>query len=92
MNTGIGRAARVILGLALIALGTPLSTGHRGRVLAVVGLVPLAMGIWGRCLLELDRAEAHLPPRLARPRPGALLAVSVPATLGRDNLRRHARQ
>ena len=53
MNAGIGRAARVVLGLALIALGIVSIQGTAGVVVAIVGLVPLAMGIWGRCLLEL---------------------------------------
>ncbi len=53
MNGGLGRTARIILGLALIALGILSITGTVGVVVAIVGLVPLAMGIWGRCLLEL---------------------------------------
>lgn len=53
MNGGIGRAARIVLGLALIALGLLSIQGTVGVVVAIVGLVPLVMGIWGRCLLEL---------------------------------------
>ncbi len=53
MNRGIGRAARVALGLALIALGILSIQGTTGAAVAIVGLVPLVMGIWGRCLLEL---------------------------------------
>ncbi len=53
MNGGTGRAARIIAGLALIALGLASIQGTAGVVVAIVGLVPLVMGIWGRCLLEL---------------------------------------
>ena len=53
MNGGIGRATRIILGLALIALGILSIQGTVGTVVAVIGLVPLVMGIWGRCLLEV---------------------------------------
>jgi hypothetical protein len=53
MNTGIGRVARVVLGLVLVALGLLSLQGTAGTILAVVGLVPIVMGIWGRCLLEL---------------------------------------
>ncbi len=53
MNGGIGRVARIILGLALIALWILSIQGTAGAVVAIVGLVPLGMGIWGRCLLEL---------------------------------------
>ncbi len=59
MNGGIGRAARIILGLALIALGILSIQGTAGIVVAIVGLVPLAMGIWGRCLLELVAPTAR---------------------------------
>jgi hypothetical protein len=49
----VGRAARIILGLALITLGILSIQGTTGVVVAAVGLVPLAMGAWGRCLLDL---------------------------------------
>ncbi len=53
MNTAIGRAVRIVLGLALIYVGLAIVGGAAGWVLAIVGLVPIAMGIWGHCLLEL---------------------------------------
>lgn len=47
----IGRLARVVVGLVLIAVG--LATGGTGGIiLAVVGLVPLAMGVMNRCLIS----------------------------------------
>ncbi len=53
MNTAAGRIARIVLGLALIALGLLSLGGTTGTVVALAGLVPLVMGLWGRCLLEL---------------------------------------
>ncbi len=51
MQNYAGRALRVILGLALIYVGFSIVGGTLGVVLAIVGLVPIAMGIWGPCLL-----------------------------------------
>jgi hypothetical protein len=45
-----GRAIRVVAGIALIAVGL-ITGGSGGVVLAVVGLVPLAAGAFGFCLL-----------------------------------------
>ncbi len=53
MNGPVGRAARVVLGLALIAWGLASIGGTTGAIVAVIGLLPVAMGLWGRCLLEL---------------------------------------
>lgn len=52
MNGVAGRAARVIVGLVLVYIGLALAGGPGGAVLALIGLVPLAMGLWGRCLIE----------------------------------------
>ncbi len=52
MNTTFGRTLRAVLGLAVIYLGLAVVGGTAGLVVAVVGLVPIAMGGWGRCLLE----------------------------------------
>ncbi len=53
MNGAVGRAARVVLGLALVAWGLLSLGGTTGIAVAVIGLLPIAMGLWGRCLLEL---------------------------------------
>jgi len=53
MNGFWGRAMRIVVGLALIAYGVFSLGSATGLIIAVVGVVPLAMGIWGRCLLEL---------------------------------------
>ncbi len=51
MQAYTGRALRVILGLALIYLGLAVVGGTVGIVVAIVGLVPIAMGAWGPCLV-----------------------------------------
>jgi hypothetical protein len=44
-----GRIARVVAGIVLIVLGL-LSGGTAGIILAVVGLVPLAAGVFDFCV------------------------------------------
>lgn len=51
MQGTAGRALRVILGLVLIYAGLFVLGGTLGIVVAVIGILPLAMGIWGPCLL-----------------------------------------
>lgn len=50
MNSAAGRAGRVVAGLALIGVGAVIG-GTGGLVLALVGLVPLAAGVAGICLV-----------------------------------------
>ncbi len=47
-----GRLVRIVLGLALIAYGLTVLGGTTWFVLAAVGLVPLGLGLSGRCVLE----------------------------------------
>ncbi len=51
MQGTVGRVARVVLGLALIYVGLAIVGGTAGSVVAVIGLLPIAMGVWGPCLL-----------------------------------------
>ncbi len=51
MQNNFGRALRIILGLALIYIGLVTIGGTLGVIIAVVGLVPIAMGVTGPCLL-----------------------------------------
>ena len=51
MQSMPGRALRVILGIVLVYVGLAILGGTVGIVLAVVGLLPIIMGIWGPCLL-----------------------------------------
>jgi Inner membrane protein YgaP-like, transmembrane domain len=53
MNGGLGRAARVVLGLVLVYVGLfTFGGGLTGYVVALIGLAPIVMGFWGHCLLE----------------------------------------
>ena len=53
MNSIAGRVARIALGLALVYVGLVSVGGTTGYVVAVIGLLPIALGLWGRCVLEL---------------------------------------
>jgi hypothetical protein len=65
MSGGTGRAVRIVVGLAMIAIGLVLGGGW--LALSIVGLVPLAAGALGLCLLA---PLFHLPLR-ATGSPGA---------------------
>lgn len=54
MNSMAGRILRIVLGLVLIWLGLlgPLAGSTGGVIVAIIGVVPIVMGIWGRCLLQ----------------------------------------
>jgi hypothetical protein len=45
-----GRGVRIVAGLVLIAVGLGLVHGVGGWILAIVGLVPLAAGVFDRCV------------------------------------------
>jgi len=51
MQGNVGRVLRVVLGLALIYIGLGVVGSTAGIIIAVIGIVPIAMGIWGPCLL-----------------------------------------
>ena len=59
MNGPIGRIARIGLGVALIAVGFGVVGGTGGMILAAVGLVPIALGVSGHCLLEFLAPKSH---------------------------------
>ena len=54
MNGGIGRILRIVLGLALLWYGFlgPGQGTTLGIILGVIGILPLVMGLWGRCMLQ----------------------------------------
>jgi Inner membrane protein YgaP-like, transmembrane domain len=52
LNSLMGRSVRAALGVALVVVGLAAIHGSAGAALAIIGLVPLAMGAWGRCLIE----------------------------------------
>ncbi len=49
MGTGTGRAARIAAGAAFVAGGA--AAGGGWWLLSVIGLVPIAAGVFGFCLL-----------------------------------------
>lgn len=49
MKSNVGRAARAVVGLALIVTGLALGGGW--LALSLVGLIPLAAGVFDFCLL-----------------------------------------
>jgi Inner membrane protein YgaP-like, transmembrane domain len=51
-NGASGRLLRVVLGVTLIGFGLLVLSGTSGAILALVGLVPIGLAMWGRCLLE----------------------------------------
>lgn len=53
MEGPVGRALRVVMGVALIYLGLGKIGGTSGSILALVGTLPLVMGAWGPCLVHL---------------------------------------
>ena len=50
MASTAGRISRVVAGVALVALGLLVLKGTGGIVLAVVGVVPLAAGLFDFCV------------------------------------------
>ncbi len=59
-----GRAVRIVAGLALILLGWLAVEGIGGWVLAIVGLVPLAAGLFDRCVFAPLFGLPFVGPRL----------------------------
>jgi len=52
VNTPAGRLVRVVVGIALIALGYMSRGSAGGIILIVVGLVPLTAGTFNLCLIS----------------------------------------
>jgi hypothetical protein len=50
LASSAGRVVRAIAGLALIVVGLAVVGGVVGWILAIIGLVPLAAGIFDRCV------------------------------------------
>jgi hypothetical protein len=51
MSSSAGRAARIGAGVALIVIGLAVVGGAGGVIIAIIGLVPLAAGVFNFCLL-----------------------------------------
>jgi hypothetical protein len=50
LASSAGRVVRAVAGLALIVVGLAVVGGIVGWILALVGLVPLAAGVFDRCV------------------------------------------
>jgi hypothetical protein len=50
LASSAGRVVRAVAGLALIVVGIAVVGGVVGWILAIVGLVPLAAGVFDRCV------------------------------------------
>lgn len=50
MTSIMGRAVRIVAGLVIIAIGLFVVQGTIGTIMAVVGLVPIAGGLFDFCL------------------------------------------
>lgn len=59
MEGPVGRVLRILLGMVLVYVGIGRMTGVGGQILALVGLLPIAMGLWGPCLLHLAMRRLH---------------------------------
>ena len=53
MEGPFGRLLRIVLGVVLIYIGLGRMSGMGGRAVAIAGLLPIAMGLWGPCLVHL---------------------------------------
>lgn len=53
MEGPFGRVLRVVLGVGLIYVGLGRMSGMGWRAVAIAGLLPIAMGLWGPCLVHL---------------------------------------
>ena len=54
MERPFGRIARIVAGAALMVWGFGFSGGSTlGLALGVIGILPLATGLWGHCLPAL---------------------------------------
>ncbi|MEP7137795.1 MAG: DUF2892 domain-containing protein [Chloroflexota bacterium] len=51
MTSGVGRVARIVLGLVIMSLGVFVVQGTLGTILAVVALVPISGGIFDFCMI-----------------------------------------
>ena len=50
LASSVGRLVRAVAGLILIVVGIAVVGGVAGWILAIVGLVPLAAGVFDRCV------------------------------------------
>jgi hypothetical protein len=51
MTSGIGRAARIALGILILSVGLLVVQGVPGTIMAVVALIPISGGLFDFCLI-----------------------------------------
>ena len=51
MTSGMGRVARIVLGLVILSVGLWVVQGTLGTIMAVFGLIPLSGGLLDFCLI-----------------------------------------
>lgn len=51
MTSGMGRGARIALGLMILSVGLFVVQGMLGTIMAVVALIPLAGGVFDYCIV-----------------------------------------
>ena len=51
MTSGMGRGARIVLGIVILSVGLLVVQGTLGLIMAVVALVPIAGGVFDYCLV-----------------------------------------
>lgn len=51
MTSGMGRGARIVLGLVILSVGLWVVQGTLGTIMAVFGLIPLSGGLFDFCLI-----------------------------------------
>lgn len=64
ISSPTGRIVRIVAGLALILVGLLVIKGLGGWILAIVGLVPLAAGLFDRCVFAPLFGLPFVGPRL----------------------------
>ena len=71
ISSPAGRIARIVAGLALILVGLLALEGIGGWILAIVGLVPLAAGLFDWCVFAPLFGLPFVGPRLREALKGA---------------------
>ena len=51
MTSGMGRGARIVLGIVILSVGLLVVQGTHGLIMAVVALIPIAGGVFDYCLV-----------------------------------------
>jgi hypothetical protein len=51
MTSGMGRAARIVLGIIILSVGLLVVKGVPGTIMALVALIPISGGLFDFCLI-----------------------------------------